>query len=154
MRLTWLDNLAKQHLDRKMYALKHPPFTSHAIFFRWDEAAQAHLLSAHLIAQYHASLSPKNPPLPPSSFQIVCPNSESEKSLGDTEYNQFQVCFVSSYLFFIVSKLFSLQDSTWSIKVLVSHLDSAFNFFANAGHLELAYETLCVCEKGRKGFIK
>jgi hypothetical protein len=40
LRLTWLANLALHHSEAK----------------RWDEAAQAHLFAAHLIAQYQVTI--------------------------------------------------------------------------------------------------
>eukprot|EP00026_Physarum_polycephalum_P000113 Phypoly_transcript_00113.p1 GENE.Phypoly_transcript_00113~~Phypoly_transcript_00113.p1 ORF type:complete len:2230 (+),score=343.31 Phypoly_transcript_00113:65-6691(+) len=110
MRLTWLDNLANHHRKSKC----------------WDEAAQAHLLSAHLIAQYHAFLRADNPPLPPSLFQSVCPNAEKEPPLGNQHHIQQG----------------QFQDAIWGIKSLVAQLDNATKYFTFAGHLDLTLEVL------------
>jgi hypothetical protein len=112
MRLTWLDNLANHHRKFKC----------------WDEAAQAHLLSAHLIAQYHFALNPSNPPLPPNLFQTVCPNADKEPPLGPIQQGQF-------------------QEAIWGIKSLVTQLDNATKYFTVAGHLDLTLEVLSVSIK-------
>lgn len=38
-----------------------------------------------------------------------------------------------------------MKEAIWSVKNLVSQLDSATKYFSTAGHLELTLETLSVC---------
>lgn len=109
MRLTWLDNLAKHHNEWK----------------RWDEAAQAHLLSASLIAQYHHALNSHNPPLHPDSFQRVCPNVKREPAIGPIANNQFQVSTYyldNTLLISVRNRYGALKDSSliWTVLLTIS----------------------------------
>lgn len=113
LRVTWLENLA----------------TKHAQHSDWEEAGQAKIFVALLVAQYLRSIC--HTPLEMSDFALLTPNLDSALTRIDIK---------------LAHETGQLQSSLWNLEALVMLLKQACSFLVKAGLYENVIEVYSVLE--------